>query len=485
MKLQGFALRILPTALGLCAAFGLSACDDDGGGGDPVRFDAGVSGMGGGGGGAGGMGGGAGGTGGGGGPTDTHLRLSYVKSTLPREGEARVDMVVYDFEDDEESNLTAGTGGEVNCGAKACRLNADMSYIGWLQPAAEGGFDLWVAPVDTRRKVVRIAEKRMVSDLVISFSFTADLVVYSRGEATGPEGALEVWVEPVAGEGAGCPNPSAPATCKQRVGDINGNGSFRVTAFSSLIILLRTTLSSMTVEFFNVANGAGQEIYQFGEEGGTGSPFAGTQPIGLSPDATYIAAFTRVDFLWKLNALDAIPDPPDPATLPLFETRTNQQGDCQRPMPYNFNEVRFDPVFSDDAEFIYFLAHGDCARRASNDSPTNRDDYDILRVRRDLSGEVKNVTQNPRVSNWINHDIGNFDLSPDNAKLAFTASRPNKASSTSIWLIDPESGAYDCSRRRAEVTLDGKPRCEFIFDDSANTDFQYRDITFHEVEVAR
>ena len=36
-----------------------------------------------------------------------------------------------------------------------------------------------------------------------------------------------------------------------------------------------------------------------------------------------------------------------------------------------------------------------------------------------------------------------------------------------------------------EATLDGKPRCEFVFDDSANTDFQYRDITFHEVEVAR
>jgi hypothetical protein len=478
MLSRGFA-RIGLAAL--VAASGLYGCDDSGGGAGPTdaaRFDAAI--IDGGQGGAGGGSGGAGGGGAGGGPTEEHLRLSYIKSFVPANGEPSVDLVLYDFNDAEEFNLTSGS--DVVCDVKTCRLNGDQTFIGWMDRDPEGGFKLFVAPVDVARKLVKDDQKREVADQVTNFAFTADLIVYSRGEAIGPNGELDVIVEPVAGEAEGCPDLEDRTQCKQPVGAINGDGGFRVTDFGSLIILIRTTLSTMTLDFFNVRNGANQTLFTFGQQGGTGSQFSGRQPVGLSPDATFLAVFTDDEFVWQLHNLQAIPNPPEPTNHELFEVETSDN-DCQRPMPYTFNEVRFDPIFSEDANFIYFLAVGDCARRAA-DNPTNRDDHDILRIDRNL-GEVTNVTNNVRASNWINHDIGDFDLSPDGSRLAFTASRPDKASSSSIWLIDPETGVYDCDRGSRLTSLDGKERCEFVFDDSNGAAVNYRDVKFHKVDVPR
>lgn len=465
-------------------------CDD--GGGDPAdaaRFDAsGVDG-----------GGGAGGEGGmgGGGPTEEHLRLSYTKRVQPRDGAAVVDMVVYDFEDDEEYNLTGGLG-VVDCATKLCRLNPDMNAIGWLaaDPAGGGGFKLFVAPVDVVRKEVLVEQRREIDSGVNEFQFTTyaedptdpasrrvELVIYSQGQAVGPNGRIDLWAAPVvAPDQAVCDAGGSLPDCPGLVGTINTNGGFRVTDLGSLIILIETTLSDMTMAFYNVATGGQSTIYTFGEAMMTGSQFDGRQPMALSPDATYLAVFTKDDQVWRLHVLQARPNPPPPEVHALFE-RDNAPDACIRPMPYNFIEVRFDPVFSPDSEWIYFLARGDCSRQASNENPTNRDDYDILRINRRLEGPVENVTQNLRASHWSNHDIGDFDLSPDSTKLVFTAQRPNQASSRSIWLIDPETGEYDCSRGRPLDVIDGRQRCEFIVDDRAGADVVLRDLHFHTVQV--
>lgn len=440
--------------------------------------------------------GGGGMGGGGGGPTEEHLRLSYIKTVQPRDGRpAVIDMVIYDFEDDEEYNLTGGEG-IVDCATNICRLNEDMNAIGWLERDPAGaGFKLWVAPVDVVRKEVLTDDRREIDEGVTAFEFTTftadstdpesprvELVVYSKA-GSGEE--LDVWAEPVVAPDAGTCDAGEPLpACRGLVGTINGAGGFRVTNLGSLVILITTTLSTMTLEFFNVANGLQTTIDTLGEQGMTGSQFDGQQPIGLSPDARYLAVFTKNEQVWEVNTLQARPSPPPPETHQLFE-RDNSPNACVRAMPYNFIEVRFDPVFSEDSEWIYFLARGDCSRQQSNDTPTNRDDFDILRINSALEGPVENVTRNLRVSHWSNHDIGDFDLSPDGTKVAFTAQRPNQASSRSIWLLDPETGDYDCSRR-AELEDDRDPdrvRCEFIADDRAGADVTLRDLQFHTVQV--
>lgn len=432
------------------------------------------------------------------GQTEARLRLSYTKRITYRDGTPPVtDMVVYDFVDNEEYNLTNGEG-VVDCATQICRLNPDMTWIGWLvDDPAGAGYELWAAPVDVVRKVVLTERARRIDGAVNDFRFTTysddptdpaspkiELVVYSKGQAQGVDERIDVRASPVAEpDEAACADGAGLPQCPALVGLINTNGAFRVTELGSLIILIETTLSTMTLNFFNVSSGAQSTIYTFGEQMMTGSQFDGRQPIGFAPDATYLAVFTKDDFVWRLNALDARPNPPPPEVHPLFEVANHRDGDCIRVMPYNFNEVRFDPVFSADSQWIYFQAHGDCSRRPSNENPINRDDYDIMRINRNLTGSVENVTRNLRASHWSNHDIGDFDLSPDGTRLVFTAQRPNQAGSRSIWLIDPETGDYDCSRGEALPVIDGRERCEFIFDDRNGADVRLRDLNFHTVQV--
>lgn len=491
MQIRGVAPFLVALALALATAPLMLACDETNGPQEPNRFDAEVVDL--------GDGDGAGGAGGGSGEVEERLRLSYTKRVQPQAGmPAFVDMVVYDFEDDEEYNLTGGEG-VVDCVTKICRLNDDMTWIGWLEAdPAGGGFRLLVAPVDVVRKVVLTDQAREIDNAVNDFRFTTysadpldeaspevELIIYSKGQAAEIDDRIDVRASPVApldeevcAEGAGLPD------CPALLGLINTNGGFRVTQLGSLIILIETTLSTMTLNFFNVMSGAQSTIYTFGEQMMTGSQFDGRQPIGFSPDASYLAVFTKDEQVWRLNALQARPSPPDPEVHALWEVDANNQGgDCLRAMPYNFTEVRFDPVFSRDSEWIYFLARGDCASRPTNENPTNRDDFDIMRINRRLEGQLENVTGNLRASHWSNHDIGDFDLSPDGSKLVFTAQRPNQANDRSIWLIDPETGEYDCSRGQPLPVIDGRERCEFIVDDRNGASVTLRDLNFHTVEV--
>ncbi len=458
----------------------LSACnDDDDDEANPtpdVGKDVQIFGPGGEDGGTGGGGGSAGGGGGG----EQHLRLSYLKTTTPRGGSRSIDLFIYDFEDNEEFSLTAGVA-EIDCASRSCKLNRDMHWLGWQQPLEGGSYDLWVAPIDLLHKRVKIGDKRRVASGVMEFHFSGEQLVYSQ---TGEGEEISVLIEPIEGfDAEACVEPEDLLQCRQVVGSINAGGSFRITEEGGLIILIKTTLSNMSLSFFNANNGQSVSFANFGEEEGTGSEFSGRLPMGLSPDSRYMVVFTREGFLWKVHVADAIPGAPPPQRMELFETGSSPTGDCDREMPFNFNEVRFDPLFSRDSSQFYFQAHGDCARRPSNDNPTNRDDYDIFRLPKDLSAEPENVTENVRVSHWSNHDIGDFALSPTEEHLAFSASRPNNNMSRSIWLINPDSKEYNCDRQTQPIpSLDGRRRCEFIYDDTDGADISYRELRFYEVQ---
>lgn len=427
---------------------------------------------------------------GGAGTTESHLRLSF-RRRITAGVEQSVDLMMYDFEDDEVFNLTDQTD-EVDCTTRQCSLTKDMRWLGWLTPDPAGGFKLFVAPVDVTLKKVQIDQKREVSGGVNRFEFAAELIVFTQGQAIGNDGEIDVVVEPIAGfEPDACPNDDDPAACRQIVGQIDGAGGFRVTPFGSLIIVIRTTLSNMTLSFFNVENGANQTLTTIGEQDGTGSQFSGL-PVALSPDGKYIALFTRNEFIWRATTVQANPINPDVVVKDVFEAKkgAEQDWDCTREMPFHFNSISFDPRFSHDAEYFYALATGDCSLRTG---ASNRRDNDVLRFPRDLSGdpEIVNVTNTLRVNDWVNHEIGDFDVFTDPAAghgslLAFTAPRPGMFNQQSIWVINPDDGAYNCDRGSPIATIDpARERCEFIFEDRNGVDVGYRDVRFHQVEVRR
>lgn len=483
--------QVLSTCLAISGL--LVACDSGDDGEKTEQPDAFVGGgSGGGAGGAGGTGGDTGGAGGGAG--ETQVRMSYIRRVEPRDGgEVTNDLYVFDVRSGTEHNLTGALGDEVDCATRVCALNEKMNTLGWMERVAGGGFTLYVAPVDVTDNVERmevlIDQKREVATNVVGFGFTGDdtigdIVVYSQGAAAGSQDLLDVVAEPVGGEDdAACPSIEEPYKCQQIVGSVNVNGAFKVAREGRVVIRANTDLSSMTIGFTNLVTGAQQDLYIFGEAGGTGSMFSGNLPIALSPDGAKLAVFTDSDFVWQLNMLDVSPNPPAPTVVDLFESPTNPDGTCMREDPFNFNQVRFDPRFSADSAEMFFLATGDCTIR---DNPgSSRDDFDILSIPTASPSvdAVTNVTNNPRANHWSNHSIQYYDLSPDGSQVAFVAPREFDIQSQSIWVLDVDSGEYDCSRGTASAGIDGRSHCEYINGEIQNASVQHRNVRYHRALV--
>ena len=97
------------------------------------------------------------------------------------------------------------------------------------------------------------------------------------------------------------------------------------------------------------------------------------------------------------------------------------------------------------------------------------------------NGDWTNITNNKPESVFAHHEINYFDLSADGTKLAFVSEKPNKSNMDSIWLIDANTGEYDCSRvgMPAGQRTDGKALCEFITYDPEKGTVNHQHVRFH------
>jgi hypothetical protein len=332
--------------------------------------------------------------------------------------------------------------------------------------------ELWLAPVDKAARRVDVGAKRKLSDAALTFSFTATRLVFTevKDQAAREGNAVKVASLAEGGE-------------VREVDLVSDLGGFSVTRADDLLIVVKATLSSMTVFFRNLANDQILELYTFGEAGGTGSEFSATSnPVRFSPDNTYVAAITSNQLTWRLHALDATGAAPEPVTHELFPSQTSP-GACSGPYP--FTSVLNEPRFSASGDHIYMLFGGDCSQREN--PAANRRDYDVYRFSRDVSATPLNVTRITRANHWSNHDLGAFDVTPDERQVAFVATRPNKNGVKAIWLMDinedPSAPAsFDCSRdpnMTPALDLNGDRRCEFISTEvAAGGTVEYRGLSF-------
>ena len=113
------------------------------------------------------------------------------------------------------------------------------------------------------------------------------------------------------------------------IGNVNADGGYRVTQYDGLFILMETTLSSMTIKLFNLGTMSQQDIAYFGVENMTGSQFSASDPIGLAPNAEYMAVFTRDDFV-ETEHRSSTGCTCIALIHELFETSTSRSGTCTR-----------------------------------------------------------------------------------------------------------------------------------------------------------
>ena len=396
-----------------------------------------------------------------GGPEESFLTYTRVYTAM---GEApRADLVIFNVDRQEETWINEGIArDEMDCGSRGCQLHPTLSWVAWLQPNQSQN-DLYVAPVSRAEQSVDIAQKRLVAENVLRFDFTETRLVYTEIKESEAANGVAVKVEPIDG-----------SESAREVDLVSANGGFATTLSDDLLIIIKTTLSSMNINFLNLSNMQVFELYTFGEAGGTGSEFsASTNPVRFAPDSSYLVAVTSNEFMWRANTLLATDEIVTPETRDLFPIRNVEEA-CAGNYPYT--RVINEPVFTQDSEHFYLLFNGDCTIREYPDA-TNRQDYDIYRFSRDLSQPPVNVTQVPKGNHWSNHDIRSFAISPDESQVAFTSTRPNRNGTSSIWVMNlGDSGAaegFDCSRGEVQRDINGDERCEYIYYEQEGT-VEYR-----------
>ena len=401
---------------------------------------------------------------------DTEAFLTYTRVFTEMGMPARGDLVAFNMSSQDEVWLNEGIGkDEMDCVSRGCEIHPSLSWVAWLQPNQSQN-DLYVVPVNRADASVDIANKRLVAENVLRFSFTPTNIVYSEIKDAEANIGVAVKVEPLNGSEAA-----------SEVELINANGGFATTLSDDLLIIIKTTLSSMNISFLNVSNGQVFELFTFGEAGGTGSEFsASTNPVRFSPDSSYLVAVTSNEFMWRVQTLEATDEMIEPVSRDLFPIRNVPEA-CSGNYP--FVNVVNEPIFTQDSNHFYLLFNGDCSIR---EYPTaNRQDYDVYRFSRDLSEPPVNVTEIPRGNHWSNHDIRSFSISPNANQLAFSSTRPNRNGTYSIWLMNlGDDGVFtdfDCTRNEALSDINSDTRCEYIYYDNEGT-VEYRSLKFIQAE---
>ncbi len=406
------------------------------------------------------------------GPQEEVVLLTYNR-VVSEGAETRADLVVFNMSSSDEIVLNEGVSLEqMDCLSYGCVLHPKLTWVAWIRRAAMGVNELWIAPVDKPGRRVDVAFKRKLSDTALTFSFTANTIVFTEVKDSAAREGNAVKVVSLA--------DFSRAREVELVSDLGG---FSVTSADELLIIIKATLSSMTVFFRNLANDQILELYTFGEAGGTGSEFSATSnPVRFSPDNTYVAAVTSNQLTWRLHTLAATGVVVEPVTHELFPSQTNPAA-CTGPYP--FTSVLNEPRFSPDGEHMYLLFGGDCSQRENSNA--NRRDYDIYRFSRDVSAAPLNVTHITRANHWSNHDLGSFDVTPDQRQVAFVATRPNKNGVKAIWLMEISEdetapAVFDCSRdpnMTPALDINEERRCEFISTEVApGGTVEYRGVSF-------
>ena len=395
--------------------------------------------------------------------------MSYTRLVAEETG-TRGDLVVYDFQGDEEIWLNQGISvDEMDCVSKGCTLHSDLTWVGWL--VQEGSqTPLWVAPINQSTRQIDLNNKRQVSPNALRFRFTENKIVYSEEKDPSSPTGIAVKIQSIDG-----------SDNAQELDLISSLGGFSSTLADDLVILIKATLSSMSISFLKPSNGLSFDLFTFGEMGGTGSEFsASSNPVRLSPDNSYLVALTSNDFTWRVNTIQISDENPDHIAEDLFPSNSFAGESCNGNYP--FNQILNEPIFNATGDSFYLLFGGDCSQQMT---PTaNRRDYDVYRFSRDITQPPVNMTRILRANHWSNHDLKAFTVSPDESKLAFVATRPNQNGTSSIWLVDLSDAQdgppnYDCSRNTAQPGPDGHMRCEYLFYES-DFSVNYRNLTYHQ-----
>ena len=154
---------------------------------------------------------------------------------------------------------------------------------------------------------------------------------------------------------------------------------------------------------------------------GTGSEYTDVDPVAISRDGRYVAAFVVAGRELRVRLYDL----EDPGIVPYKDLVQVSPGAiyktvvCDEKEPWQFAYVTGKPHFTHDGTGIYYIGRSDCGGEKPETDVLRVDVARILEPRALEEADIVNLTQIPKTGGPEHIEITSLDLSPDGTVLVF------------------------------------------------------------------
>ncbi|MGM0577026.1 MAG: hypothetical protein ACQEXJ_14975 [Myxococcota bacterium] len=340
-----------------------------------------------------------------------------------------------------------------------CVVSPDLQWLAVATgPPDADGFDFRIGKFDANLHVNLF--KGVVWEDMIDFQFAGQNLFYSqKGACTGPSCQYDIWRVDL--EDVNNPVKIATYPTEADLEDSSYKGHFKVSPDGRSVVFLNTTIRSVQVHMWREQLGLVELdfVCKHGTKGncsGTGSEYTDEDPVAISPDGRWIVFFTFSERWQRARIYDI----DNPGVVRLTTMASVEQGSfiehaCDPGVlaDWQWEQVIGDPVFTPDGEEVVFLTATDCGDSQKPRTNLRRVELDTLLAEEPVTEEeVFDITDNPFGDVTDNRRVTGFDLAPDGATIAFTATPEETQSGDPI---QDGSSRQRNDRELYRVRLDG------------------------------
>ena len=307
----------------------------------------------------------------------------------------------------------------------SCILDDAMTWLAVAEGprSAEGFFSFKMGRFNEAGEVSIMKANPLTG--VVDLHFAGDYLYYSKLFRTeGPSQQFEIWRVSLA-------NPAERTALFVFPPDevLTGSiyrGRFFVNPDGSELVLLNPTIRSQAVfawrdghidqlDYICPMMGSGVCV-------GTGSEYTDVDPVAISRDGRFVAAFVVAGRELRVRLYDL----EDPGTVP-YKNLAQVSADavykvaiCEQKEPWQFAYVTGQPHFTHDGAGIYYVGRSDCGSEKPETDVLRLDVARILEPRPLEEGDILNVTATAKTGGPEQIVVSHLDLSPDGTVLVFS-----------------------------------------------------------------
>lgn len=361
-------------------------------------------------------------------PIPANFRIAFTyKGRVPNDTMGQSDMWLVRGDGSELQSLTGfiqADDSDLTC-QHGCFVDDNLSWIAVATgPRVDAsGFDFQIGRFN-EDLVVRMSKAAPLED-IIDLHFAGHYMYFSSLiPGGGSSEQFEIWRVDLLDTGERQRLLVFPPN--ELVEDSIYKGRFDVSPSGEEIVLLRPTIRSQQV--FVWREGRLDELdficggtISGGECVGTGSEYSDIDPVAISPDGRYIAAFFVAGQQLRLRLYD-LDTPGLTATQDIAEVPSGlvyKQEICNYRAPWQPAFVGGDPAFSPDGQTLYFFGWADCGAQKLD---TDVYALSVARIQDATpieEADLINVTNTTRTGGPDQIEISSFAFSPDGQAVVF------------------------------------------------------------------